>query len=140
LGESSLDQDILMDHYRNPRNREALGEADVVGRGSNPRCGDELEIGINFADGTLQKVRFRARACSVCIASASMMTEAVVGLSREEARRLYQHMQAWLGAEDADAAVPLPSLQSLAAVRSQVARRRCVLLAWEALNDALGIA
>ncbi len=138
MGESSLDKDILMDHYRNPRNRAALGDADVVRRGSNPRCGDDLEIGVNFDDATLQKVRFRGRGCSVCIASASMMTEAVTGKTREETHRLYQSMKAWLSAEDVGGSAPLESLQPLAAVRVHHARRRCVLLAWEALNDALG--
>lgn len=138
MGDSSLNKEILMDHYRSPRNRAALGDADVVRRGSNPRCGDELEIGVNFDGGMLQQVRFRGRGCSVCIASASMMTEAVTGQRREEAHRLYERMKAWFSADDVGARAPLESLQPLAAVRGQSARRRCVLLAWEALNDALG--
>ena len=86
----------------------------------------------------LQAVRFRGRGCSVCMASSSLMTEAVGGRSRSEARNLCQRMQAWFApGEDADVAEPLPALGALAAVRGYPARRRCVLLSWEALSEAL---
>lgn len=123
-----------MDHYRHPRNRGELNDADVVRRGSNPRCGDEIEIGVNFAADHLQRVRFRGRGCSVCLASASMLTEAATGQSRQQARQLVQAMQAWF---DERGGPPVEGLKALEAVRNNSARKRCVLLAWEALNDAL---
>lgn len=131
-------KDILMDHYRHPRNRGDVGDADVITRGSNPRCGDDIELGVSFDGGRLQKVVFHGRGCSVCLASASMMTEEVTNMSVTDAQRLYHDMKAWFSNGGGDVLPEPPaSLQALAAVREYPARRRCVLLAWEALNDAL---
>ena len=134
MSETSIYKDVLMDHYRNPRNRGDLSDADVVKRGSNPRCGDEVEVGINLDGDILSHVGFRGRGCSVCLASASMMTEAVSGKSRAEAQQLVVAMKVWI---TADGIVPAEYLQPLAAVREYSARQRCVLLSWEALNDTL---
>ncbi|MBT8429174.1 MAG: SUF system NifU family Fe-S cluster assembly protein, partial [Gammaproteobacteria bacterium] len=110
----------------------------IVRRGANPRCGDEIEVGLYLQDGHLAKVKFRGRGCSVCIASSSMMTEAVQGHSTSEARQLCFDMQAWFEkGEGFELAEPPESLQALSAVRAYPARRRCVLLSWEALDEAL---
>jgi nitrogen fixation NifU-like protein len=140
MEESSLYKETLLKHYRHPHNRcdGELQGADVVRRGGNPRCGDEVEVGLYLHDGRLAKVKFRGRGCSVCIASSSMMTDAVSGQSTEEARQLCHHMQDWFQQGDGtDLAPPPEDLQALSAVREHPARRRCVLLSWEALADAL---
>jgi nitrogen fixation NifU-like protein len=138
MATDTLYKDILLEHSRHPRNKGELEGADVVCRGSNPRCGDEVEVGLFMQGDRLQSVRFRGRGCSVCMASSSLMTEAVSGRSRSEARDLCQQMQAWFTPGDgADVAEPLPALGALEAVRGYPARRRCVLLSWEALSEAL---
>ncbi len=130
-------KDVLMDHYRNPRNRGELDDADVVCRGSNPRCGDDIEVGVRFDGDCLAKVGFRGRGCAICLASASMMTEAVTGTDRERAQEMCDDLRHWMASAD-DAWGRLPdTLRALASARSHPARRRCVLLAWEALEDAL---
>ena len=138
MSENSIYQKVLLDHARQPRNRGDLQDADVLMRASNPRCGDDLEIGILFDHDILHKVLFRGRGCSVCIASASLMTQVVTGKNREQASKLYQEMKAWFTVGEGNY-VPQPpaSLHALSAVREYPARRRCVLLAWEALHDAL---
>jgi len=140
MGQSSLYKETLLKHYRHPHNRcdGELQGADVVRRGDNPRCGDEVEVGLYLLDGHLSKVKFRGRGCSVCIASSSMMTEAVSGHSTDEARQLCREMQDWFRQGDGTGLAPPPEdLQALSAVREYPARRRCVLLPWEALADAL---
>lgn len=135
-GETAYDE-VLRDHYRHPRNRGDTGDAQVVRRGRNPSCGDDVEIGVDFDGETLSRVRFRGRGCSICMVSASMMTEAITGRSRDEARDLSDFMHRWFAngsVTDADAP---ETLRPLSTVRSMPARRRCVLLAWEALNEAL---
>jgi nitrogen fixation NifU-like protein len=133
-----LYKEVLLEHFRHPRNRGELADADAVCRGSNPRCGDDIEVGLFLNGNILESVRFRGRGCSLCIASASLMTEAVSGRSCAEAQRLCEQMWSWFGHGDgADAAAPHGELQGLAAVRGYPARRRCVLLAWQALSDAL---
>lgn len=142
MNETELYKAALLDHYRNPRNKGDVGDADVLHRGSNPRCGDEVEVGVYMDGDLLKSVRFRGRGCSICLASASMMTEAATGRSREEALRLHRRMHEWFDCEAA-AATPvfdqdLPAqVQPLSAVRHFPARRQCVLLAWNALAEAL---
>ena len=138
---ASLYKGVLKDHYRHPRNYGDLGDADVVRRGTNPRCGDDVEVGIYYEGELLRQVRFRGRGCSVCIASASMMTEAVARKSRRAALQLAEEMKQWFGSgEGSQVPDPPESLRALSAVRGYPARRRCVLLAWEALDDALDVA
>jgi nitrogen fixation NifU-like protein len=135
MATGTLYKDILLEHFRHPRNKGDLHGADVVRRGSNPRCGDEVEVGLSLHGDQLLAVRFRGRGCSLCVASASLMTEAVNGITCSEARKLCTQMQDWF--EQGESAEPLPALAALAAVRGYPARRRCVLLSWEALAAAL---
>jgi nitrogen fixation NifU-like protein len=138
MATEGLYKDVLLEHFRHPRNKGELAGADTVRRGSNPRCGDDIEVGLFLNGDILESVKFRGRGCSLCIASASLMTEAVSGRNRAEARRLCEAMQSWLGHGDgALRADPPRDLEALAAVRVYPARRRCVLLAWQALADAL---
>ena len=131
-------KDVLLDHFHHPRNKGDVAGLEHVHRGSNPRCGDELEVGVHLDGERLDTVRFHGRGCSVCIASASMMTEAVTGIGRAQALALSEAMRAWFAAPPGDSVPALPEpLPALAAVQSHPARKRCVLLAWEALADAL---
>lgn len=132
----SIYKAVLLDHFHNPRNKGDLDSMDVIRRGSNPRCGDDLEVGISFTNETLQSVRFRGRGCSICLASASIMSECTTGLNPPGARELIEQMQQWFDQENADT----PSnttLAALGAVRKHPARKKCVLLAWQALAEAL---
>lgn len=138
MAAGTLYKEVLLEHFHHPRNKGDLKGADMVRRGSNPRCGDDVEVGVFMHGNQLETVKFRGRGCSVCIAASSMMTEVVSGSSRSEARHLCEQMQTWFGRGDgAEVAEPPHDLQALAAVRDYPARRRCVLLSWEALADAL---
>lgn len=137
---NSLYRDVLLDHYRNPRNFGDLSGTEVVARGANPRCGDEVEVGVTLDGERVREVRFRGRGCSVCIASASLMTEAVSGQTRDAAGALADEMTRWFASGGGgDVPEPPQSLAALSAVREYPARKRCVLLAWEALKDALAV-
>ncbi len=140
MADHSLYKDILLRHYRHPHNKSdgELKDADIVRRGANPRCGDEIEVGLYLDGDRLREVRFRGRGCSVCIASSSMMTDAVSGQAAADARHLCEDMRQWFQQGDGDGlAAPPSDLQALSAVREYPARRRCVLLSWDALSDAL---
>lgn len=135
-----LYKEKLLEHYKHPRNRcdGPIQGADAIERGSNPRCGDEVEVGIFLNDGRLDKLQFRGRGCAVCIASASMMTEAVAGMGVRQALLLCDEMHVWFGDLDHACISGLPeSLQPLAALREHPARQKCVLLSWEALAQAI---
>jgi nitrogen fixation NifU-like protein len=137
MSTSTLYKEVLLDHFHHPRNKGDLADAQSVARGSNPRCGDEIEVGIDCEGETLAQVRFRGRGCSVCIASASMMTEAVAGREVAEAREIADTMKDWFERRGDRLGDPPQSLEALSAVRAYPARRRCVLLSWEALTDAI---
>ena len=132
----SVYKTVLLDHFHNPRNKGDLDTMDRVRRGSNPRCGDEIEVGIRANNEVLESVRFRGRGCSICLASASLMSECTKGLTMPQARDLIQQMMEWFGDSKSEA----PSnttLAALGAVRQHSARKKCVLLAWMALEEAL---
>ena len=131
----SVYKSVLLDHFKNPRNKGDLGDMPVVKRGSNPRCGDDIEVGLQHEAQDQVSVRFQGRGCSVCLASASLMSEAVEGLSCQQAADLTTEVERWFAGERDTP--PSPSLAALDAVRGHSARRKCVMLAWKAVGDAL---
>ena len=132
-----LYKETLLRHYRQPHYKcdSALTDADVVRRGANPRCGDEIEVGLYLDGEVLREVKFRGRGCSVCIASASLMTEAVKGRTVAEAEDLFRRFHAML-TEDGEPD-DLGKLEALAGVRQIPIRVKCATLAWHTLNAAM---
>lgn len=139
MSDHSLYKDTLLKHYKQPHNKcsDGLAGADIVQRGSIPRCGDDIEIGLYLDGDFIEQVKFRGRGCSVCIASTSMMTEATSGQSKSAASQLQQQMAEWLQGNN-EAFEPPRDLGALSAVRDHPARKKCVLLPWQALASALG--
>jgi nitrogen fixation NifU-like protein len=84
----SLYRDIILDHYRNPRNRGTLDPADYSYEDVNPLCGDEIRIDVRVADGKVSEIKFSGRGCAVSQASTSMLTEMVEGLPLDEVKAL----------------------------------------------------
>ena len=132
----SIYKSVLLDHFHNPRNKGDLEAMDSVNRGSNPRCGDEIEVGIRADNDVLQSVRFRGRGCSICLASASIMSECTQGLTIQGARHLVQKMLKWFDGSESESP-PDTTLAALGVVRQHPARKKCVLLAWIALAETL---
>jgi nitrogen fixation NifU-like protein len=83
-----LYKDLILDHYRSPRNRRPVAEPKVVGEGYNPLCGDEIAVEVHFDSDVMTDVGFEGRGCSLSQASGSMMTEAIKGKTAAEARSL----------------------------------------------------
>ena len=132
----SVYKSVLLDHFHNPRNKGDLDTMDRIKRGSNPRCGDEIEVGIRIENEVLESVRFRGRGCSICLASASIMSECTMGLTMQQARQLVRKMLDWFG--DTESETPSnTTLVALGVVRQHPARKKCVLLAWMALDQSL---
>lgn len=129
-------KDVLLDHGRHPRNHGDLAGMSVVRRGRNPLCGDEVEVGINVEDERLTSVRFRGRACAICMASASVMTGVAEGKSLAQALEVIAFVHRWMGAEGGRIQAPEP-LEPLSSVRGLPSRWGCVLLAWDALAAAV---
>lgn len=79
-------QEVIMDHYRNPRNFGNLINPDIKFRDSNPACADVIEININVKDENINVIKFCGQGCAICIASASMISERINGISLEDVR------------------------------------------------------
>jgi nitrogen fixation NifU-like protein len=71
-------REIILDHYRNPRNKGKLENADVVIHDSNPLCGDQIDIYLKVKDGNIEDIKFDGRGCAISQASASMLTEMII--------------------------------------------------------------
>jgi nitrogen fixation NifU-like protein len=136
MSSASIYKAVLLDHFHNPRNKGELDAMDLVRRGSNPRCGDEIEVGISCDNEVLETVRFRGRGCSICLASASMMTECTSGLKIQQARQLIEKLQQWFSNTNNEMP-PNENLAALGTIRQHPARKKCVLLAWQAIDETL---
>ena len=133
-----LYRDVILDHYRQPRNRGALEAASVAAEGFNPSCGDEIQLSILLEDDIVAALRFGGAGCSISQSSASMLTEALAGRSLDDARQLSGHVQAMLtdDAFNLDA-VDLGDLEALSGVARFPVRIKCGLLAWKVLDQAI---
>ena len=132
-----LYQEVILDHNRRPRNFGPLPTANRRAEGHNPLCGDRVTVYLDLEDGRLRDIAFQGSGCAISTASASLMTEALKGLTLEEARGLFKgvHDLVTLGATEGS-----PELGKLAVftgVREYPMRVKCATLAWHALMAAL---
>ena len=153
-GLEDLYREIILDHYRNPRNRGELPTPPAHAEtGFNPLCGDEITIYVQMDDGRVTDIKLTGQGCSISQSSASMMSTAVKGKTLPEARAVIRrfksmmsiHEQRLDGAEDgADAEAPedepevkLGDLEALQGVVKFPVRIKCATLAWNTLTQAL---
>ena len=133
----ALYQEMILDHYRRPRNKGTLEKPDASVEMKNPLCGDEITLQVAFDGDSVCDLRFSGRGCSISQASASMMTQLVKGKSPEEIEAIRtQFRDLMLGNASADES-QLGSLRALSGVARFPARVKCALLAWNALERAL---
>lgn len=132
-----LYREVILDHYRNPRNRAPLDAPDAMAEGVNPLCGDEVTVEIAFEEDHVGGVSVRGHGCSISQSSGSMMGEAIKGLNRTEISHLGKRFQELLTAQDSDGDVTLGELGSLQGVRKYPVRVKCALLPWTTLHEAL---
>jgi nitrogen fixation NifU-like protein len=136
---AALYQELILDHYRRPRNKGAVERPDAVGAARNPLCGDEVEVSVALDGDRVADARFTGRGCSISQAAASMMTGLVRGRTRAEVAALRRRVAELLAGDAAAAADPsLGDARALAGVATYPARHRCASMAWEAVEKALG--
>ena len=132
-----LYQEVIFDHYKSPHNRGVLEDANCVAHGHNRLCGDQLTVYLKVGDDVIRDVRFEGQGCAISTASASLMTDALIGKRVEEARHLFERFHDLVTLEDAGEADDLGKLQALAGVREFPARVKCATLPWHTLQSAL---
>ena len=135
---SALYQEVILDHYRRPRNRGTLAEPTGSASLRNPLCGDEVYVQVTVQDGRVADVKFGGRGCSISQASASMMTELVKGRTPDEVHALGERFAKMIRG-DAEAAKDqaLGQARALSGVSRFPTRVRCALIAWEAMERAV---
>lgn len=134
-----LYQQVILDHYRSPRNFGALEGASACAEGYNPLCGDQVKVYLRTDGDRVDGLSFEGVGCAISTASASLMTEAVLGLERSEAEALLASFLALMTGDDngAGGGVPLGKLEVLSGVKDYPVRIKCATLAWHALRAAL---
>lgn len=134
----SIFRELILDHYRRPRNKGEMAEPTVRVSMRNPLCGDEIELMLDVEDGRIAGARFLGQGCSISQASVSMMTQALEGRSLDEALDLERRFLALMRGEEAareDRA--LGDLRALEGVAKLPVRIKCALLGWNALDEAV---
>ena len=138
---AALYQELILDHYRRPRNKGELAGATTSVTMKNPLCGDEVAVHVRVEGDKITDLRFSGRGCSISQASASMMTQLVKGKSAdqiEQLRTIFRDMvMGTTSADDAKTVSELGSLRALSGVSRFPARVKCALLAWNALESAI---
>jgi nitrogen fixation protein NifU and related proteins len=135
---SALYQEVILDHYRRPRNRGALAEPTGSASLRNPLCGDEVDVQVTVQDGRVTDVKFGGRGCSISQASASMMTELVKGRTPDEVHALGERFAEMIrGNAEAAKDQALGQARALSGVSRFPTRVRCALIAWEAMERAV---
>ena len=133
--DDDLYREIILDHFRNPRHKHTVAPADRTVEANNPLCGDEIDLSLRFDGDAVGEIGFTGRGCSISMASASMLCEAVTGLAEQDARSLAERFRAMLQGADDDR--DLGDLEALRGVRAYPVRVKCATLAWNALLQAL---
>ena len=131
----ALYRELILDHARSPRNFGKLEDATHQAEGINPLCGDKLKLYIDINDDRISDVRFEGSGCAISVASASLLTETVVGMTTAEAIQQFTVVVDTLtgNANSAD----LGKLTALLGVREFPSRVKCATLAWHALSAAI---
>jgi len=132
-----LYKEVILDHYRDPRNKGRLDPHDIALERNNPLCGDEIELFLKFDGDDLQGIAFDGKGCSISQASASMMTEKVKGLSAADARAVAESIKRMMAGEEEGDDKELEDLVSLKGVTKYPVRIKCALLGWNTLVEAL---
>jgi nitrogen fixation NifU-like protein len=129
-----LYKEILLDHFRRPRNRGELAGAQIEEFVDNPLCGDQVTVYANVRDGVVSEVSFTGRGCSISQASASMLTEHLIGRTVGEAEALLASFLEMMRTEEKDELGELAALKGIVQTPNRI---RCATLAWDALGRGL---
>ena len=142
-----LYREVILDHYRNPRHKGTLTDADFHAEGLNPSCGDEFSLDLAVTEGVVMEVATQGQGCSISQASGSMMADIIKGKTIEEIEDITAKFKLMMAIEEGDSPVDparpgavLGDLEALQGVRKFPVRIKCADLPWTTLADALDAA
>src|SRR5438132_6366162 len=132
-----LYKEVILDHYKAPRNKRVVPEAELSCTRNNPLCGDEITVFARVRDGVVVDVAFQGQGCSISQASASMMTEAIRDKRVEEARDLAADFRGMMAGEVGPDEDEFGDLVALKGVVKYPIRIKCAVLAWDVFQEAV---
>ena len=135
---NSLYQQLILEHYRNPRNKAELEKKTVEIHMANPVCGDEIRLQLRIEDDAIVEAKFVGQGCSISQAAVSMMTTLLEGRSLNDADALARRFPELMHGDETAAKVrTLGDLRALQGVSKFPVRIKCALLGFDALQEAL---
>lgn len=132
-----LYREVILDHFRSPRNVGELPGADISAEGNNPLCGDQITFWLALDDGKIRDARFVGKGCAISQAAGSMFTEQLKGKTLADVSALIAAMKALMQGQPPDPGVDLGDLESLVGVRKFPVRVKCAALSWNVVEQGL---
>lgn len=135
-----LYRETILDHYHNPRNHGEIDHPSTTVEGINPLCGDELTLYLEVKDKKIENVKLKAKGCSINTASGSMMSEALIGKTIDEANEIIELFKKMMLAKNEEVILPdeLDDLEALQGVKKYPVRIKCALLPWNTMLEGIG--
>src|SRR5699024_335639 len=134
----TLYRQVIMDHYKYPRNKGVLDTDTMAVEMNNPTCGDRIMLHLHVEDDQVKDVKFEGEGCSISMSSASMMTQAIKGKTVEEALKMSEFFSKMMIGENVDVGeLDLADIEALQGVSKFPARINCATLAWQALEKGI---
>jgi nitrogen fixation protein NifU and related proteins len=130
-------KEVILDHYKNPRNKRDLPSAELSCTRNNPLCGDEITVYAHVDDGKIAELTFQGAGCSISQSSASMMTEAATGEPVAEALDMAAGFRGMMAGDVEPDDDRFGDLVALKGVVKYPIRIKCAVLAWDVLQEAL---
>lgn len=138
---NNLDQlyrSVIMDHYKNPRNKGVLADNNVTVDMNNPTCGDVIHLTLQVEDGIVKDAKFEGEGCSISMASASMMTQIIKNKDVDTAVNYAHLFSDMMLGKEVDDSVDLGDIEALSGVAKFPARIKCATLGWKAMEKGIG--
>lgn len=134
----ALYRQVIMDHYKNPRNKGVLEEGSLTVNMNNPTCGDRIQLTMKVENGVVVDAKFEGEGCSISMSSASMMTQAIKGRNIDDAIKISHAFSNMIqGKEYNEDDLDLGDIEALQGVCKFPARIKCATLAWKAMEKGL---
>lgn len=134
----TLYRQVIMDHYKNPRNRGSIEGNPMTVDMNNPTCGDRIQLQLLIEDGHVKEAKFDGEGCSISLSSASMMTQAIKGKPVDEALKMSELFSELMQGNDVDEGdIDLGDIEALQGVSKFPARIKCATLAWKAMEKGV---
>lgn len=134
----TLYRQVIMDHYKNPRNRGSIEGDHMTVDMNNPTCGDRIQLQLKVEDGLVKEAKFDGEGCSISLSSASMMTQAIKGKPVDDALKMSEIFSELMQGNDIeDEDIDLGDIEALQGVSKFPARIKCATLAWKAMEKGV---